>query len=54
MNFFKKIFQKPVYGTGWNIDPYDERRYESKEIYSAFTPVVWTEKIHLLGNNLSQ
>lgn len=44
MNFFKKLFKKPVYGTGWNIDPYDERRYESKEIYSAFTPVVWTEK----------
>ena len=44
MNFFKNFFKKTKYGTGWNIDPYDERRYESKEIYSAFTPVVWTEK----------
>lgn len=44
MNFFKKLFKKPVYGTGWNIDPYSEKRYEAEEIYDSFEPVNWVEK----------
>lgn len=44
MNFFKRFFKKPVYGTGWNIDPYSEKRYEVAEIYAAFDPVSWVEK----------